>query len=240
MSKIQIRIYALPTQKATNSICCQHMRNGHNEWWISDCEVQREEPIDGLTINQADCIIPYHLYITTSEIPKQGDWFLTDERNHVRENNGVPIWSLLKCDNITNGWLESNSRRGEGFNPNWSRKVVATDDKDLYFQPYEMKTWSDNSPDQISPEFQQAWVREANKGTPIVDAMMEMENSYEEWTPDGIKEFFVQQPKLNDKGFVTILPIKEKKEEIDWESVFDNAQSMHLQEFISYYKEQNF
>ena len=185
MSKIEIKVHALPTEKALI-----HLINGTYVW-------------NELHSTAYGCSIPHHLYATTSETPKEGDWFIKDNILYqaVRRPDGVEFVGYYTTDFQ---YIDKDCR-----------KVVATDDKDLYFQPQEMKTWSDNSPEQISPEFQQAWVREANKGTPIVDAMVEMAEERHMMGVDiddnsKINYDIITYPKLNPQGYVTILPVKEK------------------------------
>lgn len=117
-------------------------------------------------------------------------------------------------------------------------KILSTDDKDLHYKgPFnealQRKTYADIPP--ISPEFQQAWVREANKGTPILEALMEftdlgkdackfddnhldskIENLEHNCLIFGGKCSCLKKiPKLNPQGYVTILPLKEKMYPID-------------------------
>ena len=72
-----------------------------------------------------------HLNIISDAKIKKGDWFITDDRISKSHNNGVPNWILLQCNSITNKWIESNSRKGEGFNPDWAKKIEATTDSSL-------------------------------------------------------------------------------------------------------------
>ena len=94
-------------------------------------------------------------------------------------------------------------------------KIVATTNKELLidYSGYEYGTGREYKANvylpQISPEFQQAWVKAMNNNVPIVDALMEMEEEIL-YTDDGLDYKGDLQPKLNEQGYVTILPITEK------------------------------
>lgn len=188
--KQEIKVYALPTEKASR------LHKVNNKFVLWHCDI--------IPTNE-DCI-NHHLYATTSETPKKGDYCIEE----------------ISC-----GLFGPYEEGDIVLNP---RKVVATDDTDLL----EIIVISDGKKSitktmikLISPEFQQAWVREANKDTPIVDAMTEMEYTggndgvcgYVDNTVkclcggDGINKCYAKsaiQPKLNPQGYVTILPVKEK------------------------------
>lgn len=72
-----------------------------------------------------------HLYLITDEEIKEGNWFLSDERNNIHENNGTPIWVLLQCTSVENGWINTKTK-GIGYNPSWTRKIVASTDPRLW------------------------------------------------------------------------------------------------------------
>lgn len=178
--KQEIKVYALPTEKASR------LHKSENKLFITSTEETGSSDLYKST--------PCHLYATTDETLKEGDW-------------------AIRLFDLTLFQVNSQS----DHNHYDCKKVVATTNKDLKV----------NNLPQISPEFQQAWVREANKDTPIVDAMMEMEYTggndgvcgYVDNTVkclcggDGINKCYAKsaiQPKLNPQGYVTILPVKEK------------------------------
>jgi len=116
---------------------------------------------------------PQHLYILSDEEIKEGDWYLADER--ISKSELKPIWVVRKCDNITNGWLESNSNPGQGDNPDWSKKIIATTDIPLGTSEYSEKYRESyfNPLPQPSPEFITKYIEEYNKGNVITDIMVE-------------------------------------------------------------------
>ena len=210
--KQNVQVHALPTEKASNIRKLQ----GSNQFQYFDTPV----------LKYGELAKTHHLYVTTSETPKKGDWVIADYKTGFTYLDGslctdgkIVLVQVTKIvlGNVEHGkqLLFSNGRSTHEIK--FCRKVVATDDKDLYSNP----THYDDGTlrafhtkallPQISPEFQQAWVRKANKGTPIVDAIMEMEERGYYWTSTETKRWVENlQPKLNPQGYVTILPVKEK------------------------------
>lgn len=72
-----------------------------------------------------------HLYFTTDEEIKEGDYFLDDDRLSKHSNNGEPNYIVRKCHSIKNGWIFFDTIESEGCNPDWSKKIVASTDKSL-------------------------------------------------------------------------------------------------------------
>ena len=81
---------------------------------------------DWETVNDVAGFRPQHLYILSSEEIKEGDWFLTDDRDRKTDNFGNPNWKLCKCTKIKNGWIFCNEISYVGHNPDWSKKIIAT------------------------------------------------------------------------------------------------------------------
>ena len=214
MSKTAIKIFALPEEKAQVQQG-QIYKNG-DDYGISS-----------YTSDRWNDFIPICIYITTSETPKIEDWFI-DTRDSYNE--------LFECLGVTNNFIFSNHKEQINHPIEYCRKVIAADDKDLLIkipcpdgiegcEVYHAKLLP-----QISPEFKQAWVREANKGTPILEALMEftdlgkdackfddnhldskIENLEHNCLIFGGKCSCLKKiPKLNPQGYVTILPVKEK------------------------------
>lgn len=75
-----------------------------------------------------DVLVPHHLYVLSDDKIKEGDWFLTDVRDRKSDNNGIPIWELRQCSKITNEWIFVKGEDGIGYNPDWSKKIIATND----------------------------------------------------------------------------------------------------------------
>lgn len=199
MSKIEIKIHALSTETASK---------------LYQFDGKFNVSLHGdITLGDGDKI-PHHLYITTSETPKEeGIYIIVNDQ--LRKT--MILHGSLGYFTIDSGHLPIHKG---------CRKVVATDDKDLQINVSkihsgllnkEVIVYNTLSP--ISPEFQQAWVKAANEGKLIVDAQMEMEEideGEEDWLGDNENgepfwnSKIVTKPKLNSQGYVTILPVKEK------------------------------
>lgn len=115
-----------------------------------------------------------HLYITSDEEIKKGDWFLTDNRNNDIENRGLPKWELKQCTSIFNKWIGANNTEDEGYNPEWSRKILATTDK--LINPLDRKLQKDWYLPQISQPFIPHYISEYNKGNKIEKVEVEYQN----------------------------------------------------------------
>lgn len=99
------------------------------------------------------------LIISNDEI-ESGDWFLTDDRDSIYQNNGNPRWKLYQCTSIFNKWVGIDNNEDLGYNPKWSNKIVATTDKSL------SKTSKIEIPEP-SPAFIKKFMSEYNKGNII-------------------------------------------------------------------------
>lgn len=112
----------------------------------------------------------HHLYLTSSEEIKEGDWFLSDDRNHISE---TPKYRVEQCIAIENGWIYGSiDKMGQGHNPDWSKKIVATTDKSLRLP-------------EIPESFIQAYIKAYNEGKPITEVLVE----YEEFFKGAIVEY---------------------------------------------------
>lgn len=124
-----------------------------------------------------DSVSYQHLYFLSDEEIKDGDWFLTDIRNRVSDNNGIPIWELKQCSKVSNEWIFCTDDDGLGYNPNWSKKIIATTDSSLrHFvddSTYNIKGEVYKRLPQPSPEFIQAFIEAYNSGKPITKVLVE-------------------------------------------------------------------
>lgn len=157
----------------------------------------------GLTVSKF-----YHLYITSDDKIKKGDWFIV---------NGV----IKQCVDIKSNnsitWIVDNLGNEDiiGF----CKKIIATTDTLLtasFGSDEEGYGKMRDGLPQISQQFIEKYIEEYNKGNIITDVLVEYENSdnsYESWTPDGIKEFYAQQLKINPKD--NTINIKLPKESWD-------------------------
>ena len=229
--KQEIKVYALPTNKASH---IKFIPKGEYEE-INGKLVKTT--IDKYLYVEEATEFGYpstFLYVTTSETPKEGDWFIVEiSEDNWKTSNFV----LEKVKSINEVWVNNESYETTRHINN-CRKVVATDNSELHYkgvfnEKLQRRTFGDVP--QISPEFKQAWVREANKGTPILEALMEftdlgkdackfddnhldskIENLEHSCLIFGGKCSCLKKiPKLNPQGYVTILPVKEKMYPLD-------------------------
>ena len=127
---------------------------------------------------------PTYVYVVSTDTIKVGDWFLNDDRDSVRANDGKPIWVLYKCTSIENGWLYGNNFQGIGHNPDWSRKVIASNNPELHkgwirdedpkreYPDYVMITTMRGIP-KLSDSFIQEFIHRYNIKHPMDDIMVE-------------------------------------------------------------------
>ena len=230
MSKINIQVHALPTEKAEDSIVLSNGKYWNFKGYFTQEYLKSQNKKS------------FHLYATTDETPQIGDWFLVELFKITGESDGLHLEQCLSIDDV---WINNTSVDKTRHIDN-CKKVVATDDKDLKYNDLGSSilnhkryglNWENHvkSLPQISPEFKQAWVREANKGTPILEALMEftdlgkdackfddnhldckIENLEHNCLIFGGKCSCLKKiPKLNPQGYVTILPVKEKMYPLD-------------------------
>ena len=207
MSKIDVKVYALPTNKASH---IKFIPKGEYEE-INGKLVKTT--IDKYLYVEEATEFGYpstFLYVTTSETPQIGDWFLVELFKITGESDGLHLEQCLSIDDV---WINNTSVDKTRHIDN-CKKVVATDDKSLLKGDCDCGATTFEGCSQcltgigkISPEFKQAWVREANKGTPIIEALMEMDIIYtlnERFTLDNLDEAeFVNQTEVeNEHGTV--------------------------------------
>jgi hypothetical protein len=175
-------------------------------------------------------ITKQHLYITSNEVIKEGNWILSDERDNIFQNEGKPIWKLEQVEKITNEWLFVFGRPHEGLNPDWCKKVIATTDSSLN-EKIEMlgtgSTYIFNLPN-ISISFINQFTESYNQGNMITKVLAEVEYLQ---TMDEKAEYFIQL-NLNLHNEISILT--EQKQSIQ---VFIEKHNITEQTLIDVYEE---
>jgi hypothetical protein len=150
---------------------------------------------------------PHHLYLLSDEEIKEGDW--------VIERLADGINTLTQATGMSA--LISNE------NGKFQWKIVATANPDFHLETAtKMEAWQGIP--KIPLSLTQEFVAKQGK---MDSVMVEYCEILERPDTD------IDSLKLTPSGEIIWSPVEEK---IDWEQVFDDAQSMHLQEFISYYK----
>lgn len=133
----------------------------------------------------------HHLYITSDEEIKEGDWFINRQYMIEEDKEEYAIW---RCGDIT-----PNS------NP---KKIIATTDTNL------LKDYSEQSLNdfaclpQPSQEFILQYIEEYNKGNVISDVEVEYDKAtYDKWLENGASPVF-DILKVNPDNTINIKPIK--------------------------------
>ena len=67
-------------------------------------------------------------YYVSDELPQKNDKILCDERNHITEN---PKYKIRTCKSIVNDWIMTFEIDGQGENPNWTKKIIATNNPNI-------------------------------------------------------------------------------------------------------------
>lgn len=152
----------------------------------------------GLKVKESS-VSPQHLYICFQEEIKEGDWFLSDDRNHI---NDVPIYRVEQCIKIENEWVYGSiDKMGQGYNPDWSSKIIATTDSSLTIGAEKAgeNVWHNPLPS-ISEAFIQKYTEMYNKGQQIKEVMVEY---YETCGMTGdVKQLGILIPKLRNNEII--------------------------------------
>lgn len=177
--KQKVQVHALPTDKADINCIVLH----EDKWYT----------IHNLPVIEVRN--PHHLYFTTDEEIKDGDWVL-QEAKHYGEDAQDRVYQVVLSNH-------------------YQRKIVATTNPDLYFQPTEMKTWSDDSPNRIPQDFIQYFVEKQGN---VKEVMLEYEQlCHQTGQPCGFpcngienckKSIYL---KFNSDGSVIWSPVEERK-----------------------------
>lgn len=146
---------------------------------------------------------PQHLYITSDEEIKEGEYGID-----IRDNK------IFKCDRILNNHYEQGILQ---FQKSYCLKIIATTDISLTITNYNNGTWSYLP--QPSQQFIQHYIEEYNKGNIITKVMVEYEKAtYEKWLENGASPVF-DTLKVNSDNTINIKPTKDSwsKEEVSQE-----------------------
>lgn len=134
-------------------------------------------------------IINQHLYITSDEQIKEGDWYIDES---LKLDSGFINIKQLKVK-----W---------GTEPINCKKIIATTDK-LNTHPNIQDSYrTGNCLPQPSLQFIQAYIEAYNTGNPIVDVMVEYEDVRDLDTFINVTEY---KPKVDKNNYITITRCKE-------------------------------
>ena len=194
--------------------------------------------------------IKMFLYFTSEEEIKEGDWYIDlditdkdiqDVPQYHKFSKCITIQKASGIDKLINsGSPELDGRWHVEADAKTCRKIVATTNpelsylKDTYDRNGQVeKMWAD------LPKIPLSFIKEyvEKQGNVKEVSLEQLRGSDGYYDKNEVWHWKILGLKLDPQGCVIISPIEEK---IDWEKVFDNAQSMHLQEFINHYTEKVF
>ena len=157
---------------------------------------------------------PQHLYFTTDEEIKEGDWFIC-----TPTTKAAP--SLHKCGNPTGSVKYVDTTAGFGLFKNLCRKIVATTNPELCLKLKDsfpnkeaaVIYWNIPPIPKIDIPFVEAYIKVYNEGSPITEVLIEQEKVYQQYEePKGV---FNKNPdklvlKLKSNGSVIVHPVTKK------------------------------
>jgi hypothetical protein len=169
------RIYLVPTNKSSR-ICLNPKNNT-------------------LGISKDECAVdewllwskPQHLYITSDEEIKEGDWFILFDREYQSIHQKT-------------GKVNTSKHNGESY----YRKIVATTNKDLLLDyNKEGDGGYENSP-RISESFIKLYIERYNAGNPITEVELETTNEFTHYDLYSDNPNYKDVIKLDSQGCVII------------------------------------
>ena len=111
--RLKCEIFMLSKQVGKNCVTIQHIRNGHNTFGFYNSEVQREEPKEGYTVNEANCLVPYDLYFTSNRKMIISDYCIED--GHVKMFNSKRTDLARRIEATTDSSLDGIPPIGISF-----------------------------------------------------------------------------------------------------------------------------
>lgn len=162
---------------------------------------------------RVNCNVSYqqHLYITSNEEIKEGDWCLLD--NNVGESVGFEVKKCLEAD-IINGEYTFKENNGNLFTTGRCDKIIATTDSSLGLP-------------QLSKEFIQSYIESYNNGNVIEDVLVEVEfiNHVKELKKRPYYPFLNEDYRYNLKLKDNTIIIKNNQD--DWNDIYKKYCSLN-------------
>jgi len=156
---------------------------------------------------------PQHLYFTTDEEIKEGDFFISTNKN--TESQGV----IMKCAGV-NAHNEVFTKKGQAGERGWHRsnvrKIVATTNPDLWIKKEKGKiqgsvhdfNFIDLSIPKIDIPFIEAYIKAYNECNPITKVLLEVGSITN--TRNHTEKYQVEFLKIKPNGSVVVHPVKER------------------------------
>lgn len=129
-----------------------------------------------LDVDKTGNFTKQHLYILSDEEIKEGDWCIGNDKIHAKSPDE---FFIAQCTSVVNGWIYLEGHEGEGNNPDYTKKIIATTNTSLKFGEDFPGVIRYKTLPQPSQSFIEKYVAEYNKGNMITDVLVE----YEECKP---------------------------------------------------------
>ena len=147
-----------------------------------------------------------HLYITSNDEIKEGDWY-DDSYGNIRQAITIKTeYSIAYKKMVINVYYGENINSYHNLHEQM-RKIIATTDSSLaYYLPEDInKVGAEHSLPQPSQSFITEFVEEYNKGNIITDVMVEYEEAFEHYKSTTEWEL----PKISKDNTITIRRVKD-------------------------------
>lgn len=143
-----------------------------------------------------------HLYITSEDKIKEGDWFLFE----------LTSIQILQCVKIDKSGIKSSKDKWQSLEH--CKKIIATTDSSLTKEMYSISFGKYQEPlPQPSQAFIEKYVEKYNKGNQITDVLVEyVDNGHEDWCERTDQPIWVEKlvPYINNKDHtITIKKMKD-------------------------------
>lgn len=148
---------------------------------------------------------PQHLYFTTDEEIKEGDWYLSNQAPRfcveVRKGHKYPYGH--------------RNKKGEMIYDfhTWKTKIVATTNPELWLADRVVNGRAISEylhTPKIDTPFIEAYIKAYNEGNPIKEVLLEIATSYTENELHKVEVHYKHQLKLKPNGSVIIHPVKKR------------------------------
>ena len=187
---------------------------------------------DNHLITNSRDFLPQHFYIISDDEIKEGDWCIGNNKIHSKSPDN---FFIAQCTSVVNGWIYLKGHEGEGNNPDYTEKIIATTDNNLSLRctcgadkivPTGLCSNCGKFINTIIPQpsqsFIEKYITEYNKGNIISNVMVDYEEHFEEDTTKsyvrglGQPAIKIEQLRVDKNNCVTITKVKDSwsKEEI--------------------------
>lgn len=113
-----------------------------------------------------------NLYILSDEKIKEGDWCIGNDKIHAKSPDE---FFIAQCTSVVNGWIYLEGHEGEGNNPDYTKKIIATTNTSLKFGKDFPSVIRYKTLPQPSQSFIEKYITEYNKGNVVTNVMVEYE-----------------------------------------------------------------